>query len=66
MTGTVETLDNKVLRTGKDSLLYQICCYVSSKKQYMTKHIDFIGTRENYLLYQIFCYIRSPYIEFPL
>ena len=56
---TVETLYNEVLGTGK-------FCYISSQKQYITKHIDFIGTREYSLLYQVFRYIRSLYIEFPL
>ena len=63
---TVETRYNEILGTEKFCLLYQIFCYISSKKTIQNKENIFIGTGEISLLYQVFCYIRSLYIEFPL
>ena len=52
------------LGTGKFCLLYQIFCYISSKKQFKTKQLISLGPDK------IVCYIRyfvrSLFNEFPL
>ena len=61
-----KTQYNEILRTKKFCLLYQIFCYISSKKTIQNKENIFIGTGEISLLYQVVCFIRSLYTEFPL
>ena len=55
----MKTQYNKIFGTEKFCLLYQIFCYISSKKtQYKTKEINSLGPEK------LFCYIRYSILSY--